>query len=255
MFNKHGVWCQCALVVTMTITLASIFSIQTLTVSQDIFWSGILIITTVLRFSVAEHRKMIGLDMDTIVRLLNKWSIVIDSLIIASVMTTFNLWEIFLSIVFSFACSYLPYGRYSIVIALIRWPDSISAIIALRIVSNYYIQQIMKKMVGTSVADLKIKKLTFVRAVSILIEANIIWHLRCYHRFPHVYRYRAILMGFINLIFAIGWCQMYVSETKVSYRATITKIGHGVTPSLNAIKQCPVCKGSVTSLDIEDAFD
>jgi hypothetical protein len=236
-------------------TLASIFSIQSLTVTQDIFWSLVLIITTVLRFGVAEHRPIFILSVDRIVRMAKIWSIVIDSVIIASVLTTFTLWNIVLSFAFCFGCSLLPRGQYSIGITLLRWPDSLSTLILLRIVSKYYMQHQMIKIVGTSVADLRMKKLTFARASFILIEGAILWQLRCYHRFPHVYRYRAVFLCFINLIIAICWCHKYLSDTKVSYRATIQTNGHGVTPSLNAIRTCPICKKSVTSLDIEDAFD
>ena len=255
MFNKHAVWCQCASVVLMTMTMASIFSIQKLTVTPDIFWSGVLIITTVLRFGVAEHRPILILSVDKMVRMAKIWSIVIDSVIVASILTTFTFWKMVLSFAFCFGCSFLPSGQYSIAITLLRWPDSLSTLILLRIVSKYYIHHQMIKIVGTSLADLSMKKLTFARASFILIEGAILWHLRCYHRFPHVYRYRAVFLCLINFIIAICWCQKYVSDTKVSYRATIQKNGHGVTPSLNAIKACRICKSSVTSLDIEDAFD
>ena len=255
MWNKHAVWCQCALVVLTTMTLASIFSIQSLTVGQDIFWSVLFTVTSLLRFGVAEHRAFGGMSMETIVRLSNQWSLLIDGVIIASVLTTFTSWTIASTLIGIYLGALTPYGDHTVALALVRWPDTLSVLVLLRIVSRQATLHQKRRMVGTSVADVSIKRMTLGRTCSILIEAGILWHLRCYHRFPHVYRYRPILFCLLNLAIALCWCQRYVSETTVSHRAIIQKMGHGVTPSLNAIKQCPVCKDSVTSLDIEDAFD
>lgn len=84
--KKHAVWCQCASVLTSTLALSSIMSVQNITWKQDIYWSVVLVATAFLETTVAEH----GFNPQILTKLSSLWSGMVYMLIVTGNGGTFH---------------------------------------------------------------------------------------------------------------------------------------------------------------------
>jgi hypothetical protein len=255
MWNKQAVWCQLASLTTATLALSAFFSIQPLTWQQDIYWSAVLGWTTLVHFAVGEHRRVAGLSLDSLVTGANCWSNIVDVVIVHGVFLHWVphhcLWIVGAGLVLGS----LPQRPYWVALTLCRSPDQLGLLVVLRVLARRWRRQELAATVGQTLASSHLQKATALQAGGICIEALLLWQLRCHHRFPHRYRWTPVLCSAVVTSCATLWCQLYVAPTLVSHRSLIKSTGHGLTPSLNAIKSCPTCAACLTCLDIEDVFE
>jgi hypothetical protein len=243
MFDKPAVWCQCAAVLTATLALSSVLSIQTLTQKQDILWSVVLFTTALLQILVAEH----GYRPKLVCSVWQCWSGVLVMLVVAGDSSL-------LCAVGAVGAVVVPrYYVAVLAVGLLRYPDTLSVLILFKLLAEYVYFEQSNKAVGKT--HVYLKQAVAARAVGIVAESILLWYVRCFYRFPHVFRWTPVLTGMVAITVAVWWCQCFVADTTVSPKSIVKAVGHGLTPSLNAAKNCPVCSACLTRLDIEDVFD
>jgi hypothetical protein len=226
--NKPAVWCQCASVLTTTLALSSIFSVQHITWQHGFYpnrmtrisslWSGLvyLLIVTGNAGMVSYMGSIVGLLLGTIV----------------------------------------PQQSYLIlVVGLVQSPSFFSVLLLSTLAVKYQYYAYLRMAVGKTMVDAPLKQATAAKAVGIVSKTLLLWYLRCHYRFPHVYRWFPVLCSACAVLCAVCWCHCFIAPTIVSHRSVVKAVGHGLTPSLNAAKGCPVCSSCLTHLDIEDVFD
>jgi hypothetical protein len=241
MFQKQAVWCQCVSTISATLALSSLFSIQTITWYQDVYWSVILLVTTFLNIMVAEH----GLYPELLSSMAAIWSGALTLL-----MTTGNGYSMMAGLILGT----LQIDCYFVqLLALVRYPDILSVLILFNVAAEYKYREYRQAVVGTAHSNLK--RATAAKAASITSQTFLLWYMRCHNRFPHVYRWTPVVCSLCAFFCGLCWCHCWVAPTVVSHKAMVKSIGHGLVPSLAAAKQCAVCAACLTRLDVEDIFD
>lgn len=256
MYNKHAVWCQCVLVGVFVLATASLLSIQNITFATDIYWSCVLLATSVIQFIVAEHAPVAGISID-------KWMVIgrIQKATIYVIMLTWSIvaWE-----ESWIQWAHVPVGVVSGILLKKPWYllvfASLSRAIAMwdatLVVITLLLAVNLKKptFIGKPIASKQHKQTIAIKAVSLLLEAVVLWLLRCEHRFPHVVRWRPLATAAVSIMVAALWCEYNVMDTIGSDRVIIVRRGHGIAASLRAANACPVCMKHLTSLDMESTY-
>ena len=257
MFDKHAVWCQCCSIIQFTLLASILVSCQSITLAPDIYWTLVFLFNSCTHFIVAEHAPVGRISTDTWMKIERQRSFLIQSIIFY--------WN-----VYSWHFSYWTFIHIPIFIGLsiyIKTPEKIfpivscwklftspvaGIILASLSIVNLYVKRI--KLKTSSFASKKIKQKYALKAIRIIIEAVILWSIRCEHRFPHTMRWKPLAFSLGTFALAILWCHFNVLDTHVSNNAIIIKNGHGMAASLTAAKKCKQCSLYITSLDMESSF-
>lgn len=257
MWKKHGVWCQCMLVLPVIMSLACTLSWQTLTLQEDVYWSFLLFVSTIIQFCAAEHGDF-GVTVDVWQRLQRHRLFVTSCIIATWTMTSWPVHQHALAIPVYCAISHFASNRYALVLGigilgafLFGGPW---ALMLSHCLCHYYSDHFFSKLVGTSIADIAIKKAYGLRALGIVFESVVLWCLRCQHRFPYTLRWTPLCIGVVVCVGSVMWVSVYIKDTHVSRNAIIKRRGHGVAASLTAASKCPVCQSCLSALDMESSF-
>lgn len=245
--NKHAVWCQCAAVISITLALSSLFSIQTITWNQDIYWSVVLSINAFLIVTVAEH----GFRPVLMTKIASAWSGIVYMLIVTANSSLFSYVG---SMIGLFVGAFFPQASYLLLLlGLLSYPSRLTLLLLVKLAAEYKYHDILNRAVGKRY--IHVNKAVAAKVVGIVSETLLLWHLRCHSRFPHVYRWTPVLCSLCTCCCGLYWCHYYVAPTVVSHKSIIKSRGHGLTPSLRAAQECKICASCLTHLDIEDVFD
>jgi len=258
MLQKQAIWCHCATLPHTALTLACIASIQTMTLAVDVFWALLLTIATIITFAAAEHTAigvftpvhLIRLEQirnNVITATLVWWStgiVYIPVYIVATLVTTVALEWIppkityISSMLWLVSCSPLWVGAVAIVWTLAQW----------------WSDQWFRDTLHKSTASTELKYAYAAKSVKILSEGLLLWHIRCFHRFPHTFRWTPVLFGGIFMTMGVIYSSLLVADTETSRNAIIKRNGHGMAASLATATACPLCKTCLSALDMESSF-
>lgn len=252
MYNKHAVWCQCAVVFACVLAASSGLSIQYLTVGVDIYWSIVLTILAALHFILAEHAPVFGISTQRWM----KWHPSAMAHAILLVWST-SRWQTTVAwLHLPFLVGALRLKQADMVLAcacLVRvvfvWDVCLFVMLLLLAVGQY-----RPKLINKSIASREQKQRFMVKSVQIFLQSVALWYIRCEHRFPHVVRKTPLVAGFVCVVGAIMYCHFFVAPTKVSHNTIIVGRGHGMAASLTAAQKCPICRQHLTALDMESSF-
>lgn len=254
MFNKQAVWCQIASIFTAVLALSAIFSVQHLTFSQDIYWSFVLGLTSFFRFAVGEHRRVWGLSTNHLTTGASIWANVLHILILNGLYMNCSPTHFPVVAVLGGVMYTVPKTRPLFALALLRYPDGLTVLLLCKEGLDWACHRVLASIVGKSQNSIQLKQATAMRSMAILLEALLLWHLRCQHRFPYQFRWSPVLCALLLTLVAISWCHFYTAPTLTTDRSIIKQVGHGLTPSFNAMTSCPTCAACLTCLDIEEVY-
>lgn len=254
MFNKQAVWCQIASIFTAILALSAIFSVQHMTFSQDIYWSFVLGLTSFFRFTVGEHRCLWGISIDHLTIGAEVWSNILHILILNGLYMNCSPKHFPVVAVLGVAMYTVPKTRPLSALALLRYPDGLTLLLLCKAGLDLTGHHILASTVGRPQNSLQLKQATATRAMAIVMEALLLWHLRCQHRFPYQFRWSPVLCSLLLTLVAIYWCHLYTAPTLTTDRSLIKQVGHGLSPSFNAMSSCPTCAACLTCLDVEDVY-
>ena len=252
MYRKHAVWCQCAVVFTCVLAMASVLSVQYLTVGVDVYWSSVLVTTAALHFILAEHAPVGGISTQRWMRLqpntlahavllvwsLCRWHTAVAWLHLPGLVAALAVKQA--NIVLAVAC---------LARLVFAWDACLGVMLLLLAVGQY-----KPNVINKSMASREQRQRFLAKATQIVLQSVALWCVRCEHRFPHVVRWTPLFMGLVGLAGAMLFCHVYVAPTKVSHNAIIVAHGHGMAASLTAAEQCPICRQHLTALDMESSF-
>lgn len=249
LFHKHAIWCQCASLISTTLALSALFSMQRITWNQDIYWSIVLGTTTFLNITVAEH----GFRPEIMAKIASVWSGIVYMLIV----TGNNNWFSYVGTIIGMIIGAIvpQYSYLILLLALFSYPSGLTIVLIVKVSAEYKYKDLLNSVVGKTTANINVKKAIGAKAIGIVSETLLLWHLRCHYRFPHLYRWTPVVYSLCMCSCGIVWCHYYIAPTVVCRKSVIRAIGHGLTPSLQAAKKCKVCSSTITHLDIEDVFD
>lgn len=257
MYKKHAVWCQCASVIPIVMAMATTFSIQTITFSNDIYWSIILWVSTVVQCIAFEHGPWY-LTTDTWHRIQEHRDFVIRCTITAWSLGRLEISQHLMLIpIFCVSSLFLQQYYNFTLLPVILWNIAslnVKSWIPVYFVLTYLRERMFEKSIGTSIASPPLRQAYGLSAVLIVLESLILWSLRCQYRFPYTFRWTPFIASVVGCFVASAWCSMFIQDTKVSRNAIIQKRGHGMAASLTAAEQCPVCCKCLTALDMEASF-
>jgi hypothetical protein len=254
MYNKQSLWCQIASVFTAVLALSAFFSMQHLTLAQDIYWSVVLGLTSFFRFAVGEHRRLWGISIDQLVLGATVWTNILHILILNGLYMNCTPLHFPVVVGLGVAVFWTPKVRPVLVLSLLRYPDGLTLLLLGTMGVDHVFRQTMASTVGRPQNSVQLKQATAVQSVSILLEALLLWHLRCQHRFPYQYRWSPVFCSVVLTSSVALWCHWYRPPTRTTDRSIVKRIGHGLAPSFNAIRSCPTCAACLTCLDIEEVY-
>lgn len=255
MFNKPAVWCQIASVFTGVLALSAFFSVQQMTLSQDIYWSVVLGLTGFFRGAVGEHRRLWGISIHQLVVGADVWTNILNILILNGLyMDCMPRYFPGVAVV-GVAVYWVPQARPVLALSLLRYPDGLTLLLLGKMALDYSLRLVVASTVGKTHNSIHLKQATAIRTVAILLEALLLWHLRCQHRFPYRYRWSPVFCSALLTSCVVLWCHWYIAPTLTEARSIVKQTGHGLTPSFNAIQNCPTCAACLTCLDIEEVYE
>lgn len=257
MYQKHAIWRQCACVIPITMATAITLSIQGMTFSNDLYWSIVMCMSSIIQFVSAEHGHFY-FTIDTWQKLQQHRDFVIRCII-----TTWSLAQIDISkhftLIVCFGLSSLVVQKYHNFVLVPTILNDLMTLNTKSLVPLYFSMTCLRewsfeKSVGTSIADQPIRQAYGCSAIVVAIESTILWSLRCQYRFPYTFRWMSFIVSILSCVCACLWCSIFVKNTKVSRNAIIQRLGHHMAASLTAAEACPVCCKCLTSLDMESSF-
>lgn len=256
MYNKHAVWCQCVIVGIFVLATASLLSIQNITFDTDVYWSFILLVTSTIQFIVAEHAPVAGISTDNWMRIgrIQQTTLYAIMLTWSTVTWQTSSWIQWVHIPVGMLVGVFVNGHIVLAIgAVARMTATFDATL---IIMGLLLVTHLKKpnVINKSIVSKEHKQTIAIKAVSLFLEAIILWLLRCEHRFPHVVRWRPLAAATVSIVLAALWCEYNVMDTIGTDRVIIVRTGHGIAASLRAGRSCPVCTKCLTSLDMESSF-
>lgn len=252
MYEKHAVWCQCAVVFTFVLAVSSTMSVQHLTLAVDVYWSGVFMTLAFLQFAIAEHAPIFGVTQTSWLKLQP------NTFAYAVLLTwSFTSWQGMV------ACVHVP-----VLAAALRWRNPkvvLVAACAVRTVVSWdtcllalyallALRHRPPSILNKSMASREQKQRFLRKSVEIWLQSVALWLVRCEHRFPHVVRRTPMVTGVVAIVLALVWCHLNVAKTRVSQNAIIVGDGHGMAASLAAAEACPICCQHLTALDMESSF-
>lgn len=259
MLEKQAIWCQCASVFHIGLTVACVASFQSITRTMDLIWSLFLGANVVVLFCASEHGPMLGIPTR-----IWQW---MDKTRELSLISTLLVWSgphwsvhsyIGLTAVLSVVIRWIPLQlSYGVTAFYICCQGSyIQACCALLwSVSRVRAEFCFRDAVGKSIASASLISAYKYRALAIIAEGFLLWHVRCAHRFPFTDRWKPVLFSVLTMAMACLWSHFNIKKTVVSNNAIIKAVGHGMAASLTAANACEICKHCLTSLDMESSFD
>lgn len=254
MYNKQSAWCQIASVFTAVLALSAFFSMQYLTLTQDIYWSAVLGLTSFFRFAAGRHRRLWKLSIDHLMLGATVWTNVLHILILNCLYTNCTPRHFPVVVGLGVAMSWAPKVRPVLALSLLRYPDGLTLLLLCLMGADHAFRRAMASTVGRPQNSVQLKQATAVQSVSNVLEALLLWHLRCQHRFPYQYRWSPIFCSTVLTIGVALWCHWYLAPTLTTERSIVKRIGHGLAPSFDAIQSCPTCAACLTCLDIEEVY-
>lgn len=254
MINKHATWCQCTLMIWFTFCGAAGFSIQELTLQQDLYWFSLFGFAAIVQFIAAEHAHCYyGPE---------KWQIAAKNIqfVICGIILGWYvggqwpiIWHVsggLMGIVLSMLMDMHPAWIFIIPAVYFK---SISFCLLIALQSPMLTIKINKK----SFASSEMKWVAAKKSASIFLQAILLWQRRCATRFPMTFRWTPVLIGLFFVGLAVIYVIYMVAPTKVSRNAIIEipmNTKHSIAFSLNAAEACPKCRQYITSLDMESSF-
>jgi hypothetical protein len=254
MLDKHAIWCQCALITWCIFAGASLFSIQSLTFKQDIYWFFLFGIASTIHFIAAEHGVCVRGPV-----FWNKWSRR-TNFVLCGVISTWCVGDqwyiqthvlcIGMYIFFSLFdhpklwCMFIPQMLYS---------GSVYFAIIIALQSPFVNIDINKK----SFASFEMKYISAKKSTGILLQGYALWYLRCASRFPMTFRWAPVCIGLGSMVVSMVYSAYMVAPTNVSRNAIVQRpshVRHCMAFSLTAANACPECRKYITSLDMESSF-
>ena len=258
MFNKQAVWIQIAVCCHITFFLACMLSFQTFSFKQDAIWTLLFALTSFFHFTVAEHCDFGKLKLSTVMDVAYYFDSFLHVLMVWGCMVSVNWTNLFYMIVMSVCIRKMPqrYSQWVFMVVLLNGINLYTFLVLFSVAMQYKRQQYLKLSVSQCHATIYLKKSVGCQALYVLLQAFILWMVRCESRFPHKLRYTPIIFAACATISAIVYCHYYVLETLVSVTSTISSvnIAHPLTPSLNAIMQCEQCRKQLSNIDLEDSI-
>ena len=255
MYNKHAVWCQCVLIGIFVLTAASLLSIQEITFDTDIYWSVILLMTSTIQFIVAEHAPVAGISTDNWMKAgkIQKTTVYVIMLTWSTIAWQTS-WIQWAHIPVGMLVGVFVKGHLVLAIGVVaRMTTTFD--VTLILMGLLLVAHIKKpKIIDKSIASEEHKQTIAIKAISLFLEAIILWLLRCEHRFPHVVRWRPLAAAAVSIVMASLWCEYNVMDTVGADRVIIVRTGHGIAASLRAARSCPVCTKCLTFLDMESSL-
>ena len=258
MIDKHAIWCQCCATIHFTLLAVSVVSFQHITLVPDIYWTCIFLFNATTHFVVGEHAPVFNINTGTWMKIEKIRGTVIQCILFY---WNINPWHfssyIFLQIPCFVGLSYVIHKPEKIfpvvvVLKLLMAPDINLIFLSAFAITNYFAKNINIKQ--QSFASIKMKQKYALKAGSIILEAILLWNLRCEHRFPHLIRWKPLFSAFIACGLVTLWAHFNVLDTFVSNNAIIVENGHGMAASLTAAQKCKHCATNITSLDMESSF-
>lgn len=255
MYEKHAVWCQCALVFSFVLSAAALLSLQSMTIDVDIYWGVVLTSNSILQFIVAEHAPFFGISCDNWMKLDRIRNIVVKCILSTwSIFSWQSVWIKWLHIPMSVGLALVISNIPILLPTLVRICTHFDLMTVLLVLQSTLTYTLKTTHLQKSMASTAQKKRFALKTLSILLESSMLWYIRCEHRFPHVFRWKPFLFGIFCILGAIVWTNVYVKKTKVSENVIIVNTGHGTAASLIAAKACPICSSTLTLLDMESSF-
>lgn len=255
MLNKQAVWIQIVSCSHLVFFLACLLSFQSISLKQDSIWTILFGFSSFLHSVVAEHCAIGQVKLSTILVMYHYFSPFIDILVAIGCYFPINWTNLFLMTILSLCLHQIPhkYSRWFLIFGLLNGITGYSLLISCRLFLQYKRQQFLHACLNQSQASIYLKKSVACKTGDVIVEALLLWSIRCESRFPHKIRYTPILIAAIAIISAAVYCQYTIAETKVSEKSTIILIGdHCLTPSFHAILHCEQCQKCVTNVDIEE---
>ena len=219
-------------------------SCQRMTLFVDVYWATILSVGSAIQFISAEHGTCLGISPDVWIRLEKHRALWIPWIL--------SLWHLFRGTPFmvtllSMMLVGLTFFSVPAFIGLCIAsfihicfdPGHITLVWCIWCAGVFSRQRCASQLVGKSLSHPIIRELQFWKCVCILSEGLCLWHTRCAHRFPYVFRWTPFFVSLCGLCIAIVYAQHYILKTKVSNNAIITSLGHGIAPSLWQRKNAP----------------
>lgn len=258
MYNKQAVWIQIMTSVHVVFFFACILSFQIQSFKQDAIWTLVFALSSVTHFSVAEHRNLGKLKLSTIMNIAYYIDSFLHVLMIFGCLISVNWTNLLFLFLFSVCIRKMPqrYSQWVFMVILLNGLNLYTFLVLFRVALQYKRQQYLKLTVTQCHATIYLKKSVACQALYVLLQAFILWVIRCESRFPHILRYTPLSIAAITILFATIHCHYNVLETKVSEKSSITSDNnhHPLTPSMNAIMGCEQCRKQLSNIDLEDSI-
>ena len=255
--NKHAVWCQCAIVFHISITLACISSFQNITAMPDIFWSVLCLFNTVCLFSESEHAPVASISIDQWQKINSeREKLILATFAVINVVYWPFQYQI-MAVIVLFFCFKMFWSHWALatVAICLFWDNMVVKIIfSVYIIAIYNKEKYFKAVIEQSIASPMLKRAYAWKSMQIFTEGLILWYLRCLHRFPHIFKWKNVYIGICGVILSMIYVEYMVKETVVSRNAIIKSYGHGMAASLASANACPICRKCLTALDMESSF-
>ena len=258
MFNKQAVWIQTAVCCHITFFLACMLSFQTFSFKQDAIWTLLFALTSFFHFTVAEHCDFGKLKLSTIMNVAYYFDSFLHVLIVFGCFISVNWTNLLFLFIFSVCLRKIPqrYSQWVFMVILLNGIQLYTFLVLFSVAMQYKRRQYLNKSVSHCHATIYLKKSVACQAVYVLLQAFILWMVRCESRFPHKLRYTPLIIAMVITICATIHCHYNVLETFVSVTSSIKSVNpyHPLTPSMNAIMQCEECRKHLSNIDVEDSI-
>lgn len=272
MLYKHGIWRQCAITLKIVMAIGSVVSVHWKSLGSDIPWSFFFTIATLVHFICAEHRTVRGVTPDAWCKLAIRVDYATQYLVALWILVrpfTEHAWLLWCCIIAtsSHPWTFAAHKHHTLYIVptsltvytVVMFPDvqHIALLLATAYSGLRYARALKRSQLSTtSHACATIRHLAGLDAVIHIVEALLLWYLRCAHRFPHAFRWSPVLTGCVATVGACVWAHVNTRDTVVSRNSIIQSLPeyHFIATSLAAAKKCHVCVEHLTSLDMESSF-
>jgi hypothetical protein len=252
--RKHAVWCQCANILFIVLSIASWASVQSMTFGIDMFWSVFLTLHAIVIFCAAEHESVFYFSrhswqaMDEV-----RVNTIVGAQFACMFVDSVSI-RMFIVVALTFVQTkircHICYFAMNILAGLHSW-----SLLALTMIDSYLFYQLStKKNKLTGQKHTMLRPIYKIKSLCILISGLQLWVLRCEERFPHKFRWYPIIIGVLAIGVGVLHCSYYVAETFTSNNYILGRSSHLVAASLNAARKCPECKQCLSTLDMESRF-
>ena len=258
MIQRQAIWCQCALIVHATLTLTCYASIQKMSMDMDIASAVILTMATVIHFCSAEHVETGPITPVAWLNMEKKLERFILAIVFICVLPIgAHLYLAVLVLFFTIVMYYIPHKAiYPLVsLTVIYYAPMVMIPVAIiwTLAKNQY-EKWFKETNGTPFSANEIKMAYAWKSAFILMEAFLLWYVRCIHRFPGTIRWHPLIVACVSSMIGCMYCTYYRLPTTVSADAIIVSSSHQMAASLTAATKCCHCKQYIESLDMESTF-